>query len=138
MVTFSCATEGAVISYSLDNDGVWTEGNTFTVTEAVSVQVKAVLGEAESEIAVFTYTVKAEEPAPAQDLEKTIIPESLELKPLDNDAYWRAVQAEAQGLTTKSGIPILRWYIKTTHAGEKEIEQFKLDVQDYKAAVLNK
>ena len=81
---------------------------------------------------------KAEEPAPAQDLEKTIIPESLEFKPLDNDAYWRAVQAEAQGLTTKSGIPILRWYIKTTHAGEKEIEQFKLDVQDYKAAVLNK
>ena len=64
VVTFSCGTEGAVISYSLDNDGIWTEGNTFTVTEAVSVQVKAVLGEAESEIAVFTYTVKAEEPAP--------------------------------------------------------------------------
>ncbi len=65
VVTFSCATEGAVISYSLDNDGIWTEGNTFTVNEDVSIQVKAALGEAESEIAEFSYTVKAEEPAPA-------------------------------------------------------------------------
>ena len=65
VVTFSCATEGAVISYSLDNDGIWTEGNTFTVNEDVSIQVKAALGEAESEIAEFSYTVKAEEPTPA-------------------------------------------------------------------------
>ena len=62
VVTFSCATEGAVISYSTDNGETWTEGNTYTVTEDVTVQVKAVLGEVESEIASFTYTVKIPEP----------------------------------------------------------------------------
>ena len=62
VVTFSCATEGAVIKYSVDNGENWTEGSTYTVTAEVTVQVKAVLGEAESEIVSFTYTIKAAEP----------------------------------------------------------------------------
>ena len=73
-----------------------------------------------------------------QDLEKVPISDSLEFKPLDKETYWKAVKAAAEGVPTKSGVPIRQWYTKTTHAGQKEIEQFDLDVQDYKAAVLNK
>ena len=62
-VTFSCATEGAVISYSTDNGATWTEGTTLTVNEAVTVLVKAVKAGAESETASFAYTIKSEEPA---------------------------------------------------------------------------
>jgi hypothetical protein len=57
VVTFSCETEGAVIWYSLDGE-TWIEGDSITVTEDVTVQVKAVLDGVESEIAEFTYTVK--------------------------------------------------------------------------------
>ena len=61
-VTFSCATEGAVISYSTDNGETWTEGTTFTVTEAVTLLVKAVKDDVESEAAAFAYTIKEPEP----------------------------------------------------------------------------
>ena len=75
--------------------------------------------------------------APAEDLEKTVIPEGLEFKPLEKETYWKAVKAAAEGKPTKSGVPIRQWYTKTTHAGEKELDQFDQDVQDFKAGVLN-
>ena len=67
VVTFSCETEGAVISYSTDGE-TWTEGETYTVNEDVTLQVKAVLDGVESAIASFAYTVKAEEPAETEGL----------------------------------------------------------------------
>ena len=66
-VTFSCATEGAVISYSTDNGETWTEGTTLTVAEAVTVLVKAVKDGAESEIATFAYTIKEQGEEPAEE-----------------------------------------------------------------------
>ena len=51
--------------YSTDGGKTWTKGDSFTVNEDVTVQVKAVKDGAESEIATFTYTVKEEvEPLP--------------------------------------------------------------------------
>ena len=63
-VTFSCATEGAVISYSTDNGETWTEGTTYTVTEAVTLLVKAAKDGVESEAATFAYTIKDDTPEP--------------------------------------------------------------------------
>ncbi|MDO4413488.1 MAG: S-layer homology domain-containing protein [Erysipelotrichaceae bacterium] len=57
VVTFTSATEGAVIYYSLDGE-TWTEGNTYTVNEDVTIKVKAVLEDKESVVSEFTYTVK--------------------------------------------------------------------------------
>lgn len=57
-VTFSCATEGAVIYWSLDGE-TWTEGSTYTVNEDVKLYVRAVLEDKESQVAEFTYTIKA-------------------------------------------------------------------------------
>nr|MBQ6242204.1 hypothetical protein [Lachnospiraceae bacterium] len=62
VVTFSCATEGAVISYSTDDGATWTEGNTYTVNEAVTLQVKAVKDGVESAVATFAYTILIPEP----------------------------------------------------------------------------
>ncbi|MBQ9046059.1 MAG: S-layer homology domain-containing protein [Oscillospiraceae bacterium] len=62
-VTFICATEGAVISYSTDNGETWTEGTSLTVSEAVTVLVKAMKDGAESETASFAYTIKEPEPS---------------------------------------------------------------------------
>lgn len=62
VVTFTSATEGAVIYYSTDNGTAWTEGSTYTVNEDVTLLVKAVKGEEESKVSEFTYTVKEEVP----------------------------------------------------------------------------
>ncbi|MBQ1675213.1 MAG: CehA/McbA family metallohydrolase, partial [Oscillospiraceae bacterium] len=63
VVTFSCATEGAVISYSTDGGETWTEGSTYTVNEAVTLTVKATLDGVDSATATFTYTIQSEQPA---------------------------------------------------------------------------
>ena len=62
VVTFSCATEGAVISYSTDNGENWTEGDSYTVNEAVTILVKAAKDGEESAVATFAYTIKTPEP----------------------------------------------------------------------------
>ena len=56
-VTFSCATEGAVISYSTDGGETWTEGSTYTVNEDVTLLVKATLNGVDSPVITFAYTV---------------------------------------------------------------------------------
>ena len=43
-VTIACETEGAVISYSTDGGETWTEGNTLTVDEDMTLMVKAEMG----------------------------------------------------------------------------------------------
>ena len=60
-VTFSCATEGAVISYSTDNGANWIEGSNFTVTETVTLLVRAALDGVNSPVSSFTYTVESGE-----------------------------------------------------------------------------
>ena len=62
VVTFSCTTEGAVISYSTDDGTTWTEGTSFTVNEAVTLKVKAVKDGVESAVATFAYTILVPEP----------------------------------------------------------------------------
>ena len=62
VVTFSCTTEGAVISYSTDDGATWTEGSSFTVNEAVTLKVKAVKDGMESAVATFAYTILIPEP----------------------------------------------------------------------------
>ncbi len=60
VVTFSTTTEGATISISTDGGATWTEGSTYTVNEAVTLQVKATLNGVDSAVATFAYTIKAE------------------------------------------------------------------------------
>lgn len=61
-VTFSCATEGATIQYRL-GDGAWETGNSVTITEAVTITVKASKdGMDDSKEAKFSYTIKAAGP----------------------------------------------------------------------------
>ena len=56
-----------MISYSIDNGETWTEGTTLTVSEAVTVLVKAVKAGAESEVATFAYTIKEQGEEPAEE-----------------------------------------------------------------------
>ncbi|MBO4802907.1 MAG: chitobiase/beta-hexosaminidase C-terminal domain-containing protein, partial [Muribaculaceae bacterium] len=63
-VTIACATEGATIKYSTDEQATWNDYSTaLTFTETTTVYAKAVKGEKESEVASATYTKN--EPAPA-------------------------------------------------------------------------
>ena len=68
VVNFSCATPGAVISYSTDGE-TWTEGTSFTVNEDVELKVRANLGGLLSPVLSLSFTVKSEEPA-AETLDK--------------------------------------------------------------------
>ncbi|MBR6285352.1 MAG: chitobiase/beta-hexosaminidase C-terminal domain-containing protein [Muribaculaceae bacterium] len=54
-VSITCATEGATIYYAL-NDGDWTEGDNFDITETTTIKAKAVLDETESDVATTTVT----------------------------------------------------------------------------------
>ena len=57
-VTMSCTTEGATIYYSTDDGATWTEGNTYTITENVTLKAKAVKDSDESQVVEATYTVQ--------------------------------------------------------------------------------
>ena len=59
VVTFTCSAEGAEVYLSTDGE-TWTKVSTYTITEDVTISAKAVLGEKESAVAVFKYTVKPE------------------------------------------------------------------------------
>ena len=62
VVTFSCATEGATIQYRV-GEGEWETGNSVTITEAVTITVKASKeGMDDSKEAKFSYTIKAAGP----------------------------------------------------------------------------
>lgn len=70
------------------------------------------------------------QPAPAPQPEPR---EDLTYKPLANEVYWKLVECYARGVQMKSGVDAKRKFIMSTHAGQKEIDKFLLDVQDYKA-----
>ena len=62
VVTFSCSTEGATIQYRV-GEGEWETGNSVTITEAVTITVKASKeGMDDSKEAKFSYTIKAAGP----------------------------------------------------------------------------
>jgi hypothetical protein len=55
-------------------------------------------------------------------------------KPLAEDAYWKIVEAYANGRPTKTGGDYRETWIQMTHAGQEQIAKFDNDVADYKSA----
>ena len=55
-------------------------------------------------------------------------------KPLAEDAYWKIVEAYANGRPTKTGGDYRETWIQMTHAGQEQIAKFDNDVADYKVA----
>ena len=56
-------------------------------------------------------------------------------QPVTEDAYWKIVEAYAQGKTTKTGGDYKQTWIEKTHAGQEQIQKFDHDVDNYRAAV---
>jgi hypothetical protein len=52
---------------------------------------------------------------------------------MDEDTYWRIIEAFANGRPTKTGGDYRETWIQTTHAGMEEIAKFDNDVANYKA-----
>ena len=86
-VTFSCTTEGAVISYATDGT-TFTEGTKATVNKDVTFTVKATKdGMVPSNEVTFAYTVKAEEPVQSlfKDGEQIVIYNPANMKALSTE-----------------------------------------------------
>lgn len=58
-------------------------------------------------------------------------PKPVAYEPMSEQMYWKVVEKYAMGVPTKTGGDYKQTWIETTHAGEKEIQQFELDVQKY-------
>ena len=56
-------------------------------------------------------------------------------QPVMEDAYWKIVEAYAQGKPTKTGGDYKQTWIEMTHAGQEQIQKFDHDVDNYRAAV---
>lgn len=54
--------------------------------------------------------------------------------PLADDAYWKIIEAYANGKPTKTGGDYRETWIQMTHAGQEQITKFDNDVADYKSA----
>jgi hypothetical protein len=54
--------------------------------------------------------------------------------PLAEDAYWKIVEAYANGRPTETGGDYRETWIQMTHAGQEQITKFDNDVADYKSA----
>lgn len=67
-------------------------------------------------------TAKANSPKPAA------------YEPMPQETYWKIVAAYAQGKQTKTGGDYRDTWIKTTHAGQEQIEKFDHDVENWKLA----
>ena len=61
-------------------------------------------------------------------------PKEQAYKPLAEDAYWKIVEAYANGKPTKTGGDYRETWIQMTHAGQEQIAKFDNDVADYKVA----
>ena len=55
-------------------------------------------------------------------------------KPLDDEPYWRIVEAYAKGIPTKTGGDYRTTWISMTHAGQEQVEKFDHDVENYRLA----
>lgn len=56
-------------------------------------------------------------------------------QPMDDDTYWKIVEAYARGIATKTGGDYRETWIKMTHAGQEQVEKFDNDVADVKVAL---
>ena len=56
-------------------------------------------------------------------------------EPVTEEAYWKIVEAYAQGKPTKTGGDYKQTWIEMTHAGQEQIQKFDHDVDNYRAAV---
>ena len=54
--------------------------------------------------------------------------------PLAEDAYWKIVEAYANGKPTKTGGDYRETWIQMTHAGKEQITKFDQDVDTYRSA----
>ena len=52
--------------------------------------------------------------------------------PMDEDTYWRIIEAFANGRPTKTGGDYRETWIQTTHAGQEQIAKFDNDVANYR------
>ena len=52
--------------------------------------------------------------------------------PMDEDTYWKIIEAYAQGRPTKTGGDYRETWIQTTHAGQEQITKFDHDVENYR------
>ena len=55
-------------------------------------------------------------------------------QPVTEEAYWKIVEAYAQGKPTKAGGDYKQTWIEMTHAGQEQIQKFDHDVDNYRAA----
>ena len=75
-----------------------------------------------SKAVIARRTAKANSPKPAA------------YEPMPQETYWKIVAAYAQGKQTKTGGDYRDTWIKTTHAGQEQIEKFDHDVENWKLA----
>ena len=75
-----------------------------------------------SKAVIARRTAKANSPKPAS------------YEPMPQETYWKIVAAYAQGKQTKTGGDYRDTWIKTTHAGQEQIEKFDHDVENWKLA----
>ena len=61
-------------------------------------------------------------------------PKPAAYEPMPQETYWKIVAAYAQGRQTKTGGDYRDTWIKTTHAGQEQIEKFDHDVENWKLA----
>ena len=61
-------------------------------------------------------------------------PKRASYEPMPQETYWKIVAAYAQGKQTKTGGDYRDTWIKTTHAGQEQIEKFDHDVENWKLA----
>ena len=55
-------------------------------------------------------------------------------QPVTEEAYWKIVEAYAQGKPTKTGGDYKQTWIEMTNAGQEQIQKFDHDVDNYRAA----
>lgn len=65
---------------------------------------------------------------------KSKSPKPAAYEPMPQETYWKIVAAYAQGKKTKTGGDYRDTWIKTTHAGQEQIEKFDHDVENWKLA----
>lgn len=75
-----------------------------------------------SKVVIARRTAKINSPKPAA------------YEPMPQETYWKIVAAYAQGKQTKTGGDYRDTWIKTTHAGQEQIEKFDHDVENWKLA----
>ena len=135
-LTISCETADAVISYSTDGGNNWTEGNTLTLTEDVTVMAKATkAGSLDSEVAVAAYIIDI--PAELPTIEP--LKGYYSIKNNGNGKYANVAGRKTLNFTTetaqKAGTVI---YVETNDKGQvKSLRSQGADLQGYANKAMN-